>query len=138
MRRIRGKSNVDHNISFLCDLKQVRPNYPFDPPANGCCPRGTGFWVTDFPKVKFSASGKFPWIHQSEQKNYPLQFPKKVLLVNKNLRRLIQSREIETYQKVENTCCLRAESVLAPNWTAKPQQDFERFCECFSVFYNFT
>ena len=34
------------------------------------------FCVTGFHKVKFSASGKFPWIHQSEQKNYPLQFPK--------------------------------------------------------------
>ena len=100
------------------------------------------FWATDFPKVKFSVAGKFPWIHQPEQKNYPWQFPKKALLVNKNLRRLNQSREIETYQKVEITCCLRAESVLAPdpapNWIAKPQQDFERCCECFSVFYTCT
>ena len=55
------------------------------------------FCVTDFPKVKFSASGKFSSIHQSEQKNSPWQFPKKVLLVNKILRRLNQSREIETY-----------------------------------------
>ena len=173
------------------------------------------FCVTDFPKVKFSASGKFPWIfiyfyfichtiitknigkeekkkwwgdltetigayerlrllelwaravsHPLKKrrrkvedgkvnelfsyllninlifsfflKNYPSQFPNKVLLANKNLRRLNQSREIETCQKVEITCCLRAESVLAPNWTAKPQQDFERCCECFSVFYTFT
>ena len=29
------------------------------------------FYVTGFPKVKFSASGIFPWIHQSKQKNYP-------------------------------------------------------------------
>ena len=96
------------------------------------------FCVTDFPKVKFSASEKFPWIHQSEQKNYPWQFSEKVLLVNKNLRRLNQSREIETYRKVQITCCLSAEFVLAPNLTAKPQQDFERCCEWFSVFYTFT
>ena len=64
-----------------------------------------------------------------------------VLLVNKNLRRLDQSREIETYQKVEIMCCLSAESVLAtnpaPNRTAKPQQDFEHCSQCFSVFYTF-
>ena len=29
------------------------------------------FCVTGFHTVKFSASGKFPRIHQSEQKNYP-------------------------------------------------------------------
>ena len=61
-----------------------------------------------------------------------------VLLVNKNLRRLDQSREIETYQKVEIMCCLSAESVLAKNPApAKPQQDFEHCSECFSVFYTF-
>ena len=30
------------------------------------------------------SSGKFPWIRQKEQKNYPWQFPRYVLLGNKN------------------------------------------------------
>ena len=33
------------------------------------------FCVTGFHKVKFSASGKFPWIHQSEQRKLPMTVP---------------------------------------------------------------
>ena len=48
--------------------------------GNGCCLQDlTGkqlFCVTAFPKV---ASGKYPWIRQKEQKNYPCQFPRNVL-----------------------------------------------------------
>ena len=58
------------------------------------------FVATDFPKVKLPPG------------NFNLN---KLLLVNKNLKRLNQSWEIETYQKVGITCCLRTEFVLAPN-----------------------
>ena len=67
MHKIREKSNVDHNKSFLCDLRWNNLTHWQIAIAHG----EAAFCVTDFPKVKFSASGKFPWIHQSDQKNYP-------------------------------------------------------------------
>ena len=54
------------------------------------------------------ASGKFPWIRQKEQKNYPWQFPRKGFGVNKNPKGLSQSRKSEMYIRVEFTSCLRA------------------------------
>ena len=93
------------------------------------------FWVTDFPKVKFSVAGKFPWIHQPEQKNYPWQFPKKALLVNKNLMRLNQSREIETYQKKK----ARVVYVLSPSWRQTGLRNLSRILSAsVNVFLYFT
>ena len=58
MHKIRGKSNVDRNISVLCDLKKVLPNYPFYPPANGCCPRGSGFLCDRFSQGEIQCLGE--------------------------------------------------------------------------------
>ena len=91
--------------------------------ANDCCPRGSNFLcVTDFPKVKFSASGKFPWIHQSKQKNYPWLFLR-------YLKRLNQSQELDwNAPKRRNhvlfTCWVRHVANPTRNWTqcSKPNR----------------
>ena len=81
-----------------------------------CCPWGKQLFMCGrFPQGEI-ASGKFPWIRQKEQKNYPWQFPsEEILWVDKNPKWLNQSREGEIYQTVEIMCCLLAAFFLAPN-----------------------
>ena len=102
------------------------------------------FMCDQFPQGEI-ALGKFPWIRQKEQKNYPWQIPKKVLWVNitQSGSTKHENVKIKVPKSKKSRFFLTAVFVLAPNpkwnWTqsTKTQDDFERFCDFFCLFFMF-
>ena len=88
MHKIRGKSNVDNYISFSCGLKIGAGTLPILSMGKWLLPTGKQLLVCDRFSLGEVTSGKFPWIYQSEQKNYPWLFPR-------YLKRLNQSQELD-------------------------------------------
>ena len=76
MHKIWGKSNVDLNISFLCDLKLVRPNYPFTHWQMAVANGEAAFCVTDFSQGEIQCRGEISMDTSIRTKEYPWQFPK--------------------------------------------------------------